>query len=139
MRHVIAVVCLVILLGSSPPLLVAAQADEAPSRDVLDSVIDLIRSGDGDLLPVALEKVRSGLKGEDFTRELAERVLPGLERNQDRVALLAALSDRGDKAALPAMMGLAQEPEDAAIRAAAIRGVAALGGAEQVPVLESLL
>jgi len=139
MRHVLAVVCLVILFGSSPRSLLSARADEAPSRDVLDSVIDLIRSGDGDLLPVALEKVRSGLKGEDFTRELAERVLPGLERNQDRVALLAALSDRGDKAALPAMMGLVQEPEDAAIRAAAIRGVAALGGAEEVPFLETLL
>jgi hypothetical protein len=37
------------------------------------------------------------------------------------------------------MMGLAQEPEDAAIRAAAIRGVAALGGAEEVPFLETLL
>jgi len=139
MRYVIAVVCLVILLGSSPPLFVAAQADEAPSRDVLDSVIELIRSGDADLLPVALEKVRGGLKGTDFTRELAETVLPGLERSQDRVALLAALADRGDKAALPAMMALAQGPAEAVVRTAAIGGVAALGGAEQVPVLESLL
>ena len=93
MRRVLAVVCLVILLAF-PPSLLAAEAGEPPSRDVLDSVIELIRSGDADLLPVALEKVRGGLKGEDFTRELAEVVLPGLERSQDQAALLAALADR---------------------------------------------
>ena len=139
MRPVIAVVCLMILLGSAPPSLLAAQAAEAPSRDVLDSVVELIRSGDADLLSVALEKVRGGLKGEDFTRELAEEVLPGLERSQDRAALVAALSDRGDKAALPAMIALAQGPAEAVVRAAAIRGVAALGGSDEVPFLESLL
>ncbi|MEI8370395.1 MAG: HEAT repeat domain-containing protein [Planctomycetia bacterium] len=139
MRRVLAVVCLVILLGSAPPSLLAQQAAEPPSRDVLDSVVELIRSGDADLLPVALEKVRGGLKGEDFTRELAEIVLPGLERSQDRAALIAALSDRGDKAALPAIMAMAQGPAEAFVRAAAIRGVAALGGSDEVPFLESLL
>ena len=139
MRRVLAVVCLVIVLGSSPRSLLAAQAGEPPSRDVLDSVVELILSGDADLLPVALEKVRGGLKGEDFTRELAEVVLPGLERSQEKAALLAALADRGDKAALPAMMAVAQGPADALVRAAAIRGVAALGGPEEVPFLESLL
>lgn len=139
MGRVLAVVCLVILIGATPPSLLAAQTGEPPSRDVLDSVVELIRSGDADLLPVALEKVRGGLKGEDFTRELAEKVLPGLERSQDRVALLAALSDRGDRAALPAMMALAQGPGEAAVRAAAIDGVAALGGPDEVPLLESLL
>jgi type IV pilus assembly protein PilA len=139
MRRVLAVVCLLIVLGSSPRSLPAAQAGEPPSRDVLDSVVELILSGDADLLPVALEKVRGGLKGEDFTRELAEVVLPGLERSQEKAALLAALADRGDKAALPAMMAVAQGPADALVRAAAIRGVAALGGPAEVPFLESLL
>lgn len=138
MRRVLAVVCLVIL-AFAPPSLLAAQAAEPPSRDVLDSVVELIRSGDADLLPVALEKVRGGLKGEDFTRELAEKVLPELERSQEKAALIAALADRGDKAALPAMMAVARGPADALVRAAAIRSVAALGGPEEVPFLESLL
>ncbi|MEN9666769.1 MAG: hypothetical protein RLZZ326_3132 [Planctomycetota bacterium] len=139
MRPVLAVVCLVIVLGSSPRSLLAAQAGEPPSRDVLDSVVELILSGDADLLPVALEKVRGGLKGEDFTRELAEVVLPGLERSQEKAALLAALADRGDKAALPAMIALAKGSAETIVRAAAIRGVAALGGSDEVPFLESLL
>ena len=139
MRPVNAVVCLVILLAFAPPSLLAAEAAEPPSRDVLDSVVELIRSGDADLLPVALEKVRGGLKGEDFTRELAEVVLPGLERSQEKAALIAALSDRGDKAALPAIMAMAQGPAEAFVRAAAIRGVAALGGPDEVPFLESVL
>lgn len=139
MRPVNAVVCLVILLAFALPSLLAAEAAEPPSRDVLDSVVELIRSGDADLLPVALEKVRGGLKGEDFTRELAEVVLPGLERSQEKAALIAALSDRGDKAALPAIMAMAQGPAEAFVRAAAIRGVAALGGPDEVPFLESVL
>ena len=86
MRPVNALVCFVILLSLATPSLLAQQAAEPPSRDVLDSVVELIRSGDADLLPVALEKVRGGLKGEDFTRELAEVVLPDLERSQDQAA-----------------------------------------------------
>ena len=136
MRCVLAVVCLVILLGSAPPSLLAQQAGNPPSRDVLDSVVELIRSGDADLLPVALEKVRGGLKGEDFTRELAEVVLPELERSQDQAALIAALSDRGDKAALPAIMAMAKGPADAAGRAAALDGGGARGCSDEVAVME---
>ncbi len=138
LRRGVVAVGLLILAGSAPSP-VAAQPQPPASREVFETVVELIRSGDADLLPVALEKVRSGLKGEAFTRELAEEVLPSLNKPQDKATLLAALADRADKAALPAIMAIAEGPADATVRAAAIRGVAALGGADEVPFLIGLL
>ena len=139
LRRALAVVCLGILSGLTAPRPLAADPAPTASREVFDTVVDLIRSGDADMRPVAMEKVRKGLKGEEFTRELAETVLPGLTKPEDQTALLAALADRADRAALPGIMALAKGQADASVRTAAIRGVAALGGADDVPLLMSLL
>ena len=93
LRRALAVVCLGILSGLTAPRPLAADPAPTASREVFDTVVDLIRSGDADMRPVAMEKVRKGLKGEEFTRELAEKVLPGLKTPEDQTALLAALAD----------------------------------------------
>lgn len=135
----IAAVCLALLSGMALPRPLTAEPPAGASREVFDTVVELIRSGDADMRPVAMEKVRKGLQGEEFTRELAEKVLPGLKKPEDQAALLAALADRADRAALPGIMALAKGQADASVRTAAIRGVAALGGADDLPFLMSLL
>lgn len=107
----------------------AAWADEA-----FAAVAELVRSTDPDLRAVGLERVRDGLRGEAASIRLAETLLPGLEA-ACQPALLAALADRGDPAALPGVRKLAEAASDPAIRAGALATVAALAGGDDVPLL----
>ena len=106
--------------------------------DLLPTVLDLIRSGDPDLLPIAMEEIRTGLPGVAVTRRLAQELLPDLDATL-QIPLLAALADRGDPAALPGIAALVARSSDPAVRAAAIRGLAAVGGPDEVPVLVGFL
>lgn len=136
-RELAAVLVAALSLSAMPGT--RAESTPAASREVFDTVVELIRSGDADMRPVAMEKVRKGLKGEAFTRELAEKVLPELRKPEDQAALLAALADRGDPAALPGVVAVAKGQAAPAVLTAAIRGVSALGGADELPLLMSLL
>ena len=56
-----------------------------------------------------------------------------------RVELVAALADRGDAAALPAVLALLQGSQDAILRAAAIDAIGGLGSGQEVAVLKRSL
>ncbi|MBM4057621.1 MAG: hypothetical protein FJ275_05215, partial [Planctomycetes bacterium] len=92
-----------------------------------------MKGSDADMRAVALERLRDGLKGEAYTVELAEKVLPGLKPDV-QVLLLSALAGRGDAAAVPGIVKVS-EAGDAVVAPAASRAIASLGGAAQVPML----
>ena len=114
-----------------PQCLAAGAADETSALDV---TADLVRSGDGDLRAVGLERVRDGLRGAAATRTLADTLLPTLDAPRQR-ALLTALAERGDAAALPGIGRVLTASGDEQVRATALLAVGTLGGAADVPML----
>jgi len=131
--RVLATVALACLSLSVSP---AAAAPAGP-QNAAQMTIDFLTRDDADLRAIGLERVRYGLKGQEFTLPLAG-LLPKLAPAR-QLELTAALSDRGDRAALPAVLSLLQSSSDAAVRATAIQAVGALGGAPEVAVLAKSL
>jgi hypothetical protein len=117
-----------VLFGLAPVF-----AEEPASREAFDFAVELVRGSDADMRSVALERLRDGLPGEAYSVELAERVLPTLAA-ETQARLLATLAGRGDAAAVPGVVKLA-DSQDPVVAAAAIRAIAALGDGQQVPVL----
>lgn len=107
-----------------------AVADEA-NQEVIDLVIDELKSGDPERQAGAIAIVRD-IPGEAITRSLAEE-LPKLSPAV-QVQLLSTLADRGDSAALPAVVE-ATGAQDESVRVAALRAVGQLGSAESISML----
>ncbi len=105
----------------------------ADARAAGEAVLAAIAGDDTDLRGVALDRVRHGLRGEWFTQALAAR-LPALAAPV-QAATVAALGDRGDAAALPAVKGLLASSPDAGVRAAALTALGRLGGPADVAAL----
>jgi HEAT repeat protein len=112
-------------------LLVAAAGGQEPDQDVVNMVIDALRSNDPQMQTGAITIAR-GIPGEAVTRALAEE-LPKLSP-AIQVQLLAALADRGDASALPAVIETIKSPDDS-VRIAALNAVGQLGGGRDVPLL----
>jgi HEAT repeat protein len=110
-----------------------AAAAEPASREAFSFAVELIKGADPDMRAVALERLRDGLSGEAYTRELAETVLPALPAAV-QPQLLSALAGRRDSAALPGIMPLA-EAADPTVAVAAIQAIAALGSEAEVMLL----
>ena len=85
---------------------------------------------------VGLQQVREAAKGPAATKRFAA-LLPKLSP-EAQAGLLAALADRGDNAARPAVLDDAQEPDEP-VRAAALRALGSLGEAADVPLLVQTL
>lgn len=107
-------------------------AAEAPSEDLLNLIADLLGDPDKQMRAIGLQQVRSETPGEAATRRFVE-LLPKL-RPAAMAELIDALGERGDAVARPAIVELAQH-EDAAVRTAALRALAAVGTAADVPLL----
>jgi HEAT repeat protein len=95
--------------------------------------IDFLARDDADFRAIGLERVRYGLKGEAATRQLTGLLSKLAPARQ--LELTAALADRGDRAALPAVTALLQASHEPAVRAAAIHAVGSLGGGPEVAAL----
>jgi HEAT repeat protein len=124
---IVGVICL--------PLLATAPIARA-GDDLLPAVSKFILDPDKEVRAVGLEQVRDGLKGSAATRRIVA-LLPRLSAD-GQAALIIALGDRGDAAALPEVRQLTGS-EVPAIRAAAIRALGALGDKNEVAVLVPLL
>lgn len=122
------------VVGAALLVVSTTGAKAARGDDALQATTDLVRSGDADLRAVGLERVRDGLRGATATRALADTLLPTLDAPRQR-ALVTALAERGDAAALPGILRLLDGSADEAVRAAALLAVATLGGPGDVPVL----
>ncbi|MBN2130458.1 MAG: HEAT repeat domain-containing protein [Sedimentisphaerales bacterium] len=107
-----------------------AWADE-PNQDVINMVLDALRSDDPDMRTGGIAIARD-IPGEAVTKALAEE-LPKLPPAA-QVQLLAALADRGDASALPAVIEMVKSPEES-VRIAALKGISRLGGAANVSLL----
>jgi HEAT repeat protein len=115
------------------PVADVVTAAEPAARDAFSFAVELVRGPDPDMRAVALERLRDGLRGEAYTRELAETVLPALPAPV-QCQLLSMLAGRRDPVALAGIVSLA-DAADRTVAVAAIQAIAALGNEAEVPLL----
>ncbi len=108
---------------------VAQEGDDATAV-----VLDILKSGDEDMAAVAIGMVKE-MHGEGITKAFAAE-LPNLGPTS-QVQLISALGDRGDSAALPAIVD-ATESESESVRVAAVKAIGQLGGSSEVMLLADI-
>ena len=106
-------------------------AATGPQDDAIGIVLDILKSGDEEMQAVAIAMVKE-MSGTEATKALAKE-LPNLSATS-QVQLLSALGDRGDGAALPAVI-TAVKAKDESVRIAALKAVGQLGDASSVGLL----
>jgi HEAT repeat protein len=121
---------LLTLAGITVP--VAARAQDEPNAELIQMIADLVRDPQREMRALGLQQIRDEIPGEAATKHFAEW-LPSLPPDA-QAALLAALGDRGDQTARPAVLAMLASDE-AAVRAAALGALGVLGGAADVPLL----
>ena len=109
----------------------AAGAADQPNQDVIDMVIDALKSNDPQMQSGAIAIVRD-IPGPEITKALVQE-LPKLPAT-GQVQLLSVLGDRGDVTALPAVIEAGKSQEES-VRVAALRALGQLGGVANVPLL----
>lgn len=109
---------------------VCFSASEEP-EDAIALVIDILKGNDQEMQAVAIAMVKE-IPGTEITKALA-RELPNLSV-MSQVRLLSALGDRGDQAALPAVI-MATKAGDESVRVAALKALGELGDASSVVLL----
>jgi HEAT repeat protein len=107
-------------------------AAEQTGDDAAKAVLDLLRSSDPELQTVAITMVRD-LPGKKEITEALIKELPNLSTT-GQIQLLAALADRGDRTALPAVVNSTKSKE-ASVRIAALKAIGQLGDASIVTLL----
>jgi HEAT repeat protein len=113
------------------PGAVAAGAADQPNQDIINMVIDALKSNDPQMQSGAIAIVRD-ITGPEVTKALAQE-LPKLSAT-GQVQLLSALGDRGDATALPAVIEAGKSPEES-VRVAALRAVGQLGSVANISLL----
>ena len=126
-----------VLAGLSCGLQPVAAADAAVPQDAVQMTIDFLGKDDQAFRAIGLDRVRYGLKGEAATVQFAGLLSKLAPARQ--VELTAALADRGDRAAVPAVLALLMASKEPAVRAAAISGLGTLGSSAEVAVLKASL
>ncbi len=126
--------CLALLLAvtSAGFCGVGRAADEAVAM-----VESLLAAEDVGERAIGLERVRYGIKGKAATDRLVA-LLPTLPPAA-QAQLAAALGDRADAAALPALNALCGSSKDASVRAACMRAFGTIGGRAEVAALSQAL
>jgi HEAT repeat protein len=114
-----------------------AAADAKAPQDAVQMTVDLLSRDDQAFRAIGLDRVRYGLKGEAATMQFAGLLSKLAPARQ--LELTAALGDRGDRAALPAVLALLAASKEPAVRAAAINTVGALGSGAEVAILKTSL
>jgi HEAT repeat protein len=105
----------------------------AEPTDAVGMVVELIERDDQQLQAIGLDRVRHGVTGAPATLRFAALLstLPPARQTK----LVAALGERGDKAAVPAVTALLSAAEDPAVRAAAVGALGEIGGGMEAAVL----
>lgn len=128
-------VTLLVMTGLVLSASIGRTADAAP--DAVALVVDLLGRDDVEFRAIALERVRHGLKGEAATTSLAALLSKLAPPRQ--IELLAALAERGDKAALPAVTAALLASTEPSVRVAAVTALGTLGGGTEVAILKRSL
>jgi HEAT repeat protein len=113
------------------PGVAAAGAAEQPNQEIIDMVIDALKSNDPQMQSGAIAIVRD-IPGPEVTKALVQE-LPKLPAT-GQVQLLSVLGDRGDVTALPAVIEAGKSQEES-VRVAALRALGQLGGVANVLLL----
>ena len=108
--------------------MVSAAGSEEPENETIGIVITALKGADESMQSMAISLIRD-MPGADVTKILA-RELPNLSA-RGQVQLLSALADRGDRTALPAVIG-ATISKDQSVKIAALRALGQLGNASNV-------
>lgn len=111
--------------------MVSAAGSEEPEDETIGIVIDALKGNEESMQSMAISLIRD-MPGADVTKILA-RELPNLSA-RGQVQLLSALADRGDRTALPAVIG-ATISKDQSVQIAALRALGQLGNASNVDLL----
>jgi HEAT repeat protein len=111
--------------------MVSAAGPEEPENETIGIVIDALKGNDESMQSMAISLIRD-MPGAAVTKILA-RELPNLSV-KGQVQLLSALADRGDRTALPAVVG-ATISKDQSVKIAALRALGQLGNASSVDLL----
>jgi HEAT repeat protein len=111
--------------------MISAAGSEEPENEMIGIVIDALKGNDESMQSMAISLIRD-MPGADVTKILA-RELPNLSA-RGQVQLLSALADRGDRTALPAVIG-ATLSKDQSVKIAALRALGQLGNASNVDLL----
>lgn len=122
-----AMVLAAVLSGASA----GASAAESADQEVINMVIDALRSNDPQMQTGAIAIVRD-IPGPEVTKALAQE-LPKLAA-AGQVQLLSALADRNDALALPAVIETGKSPDES-VRVAALKAIGQLGGPANVALL----
>lgn len=116
-------------------LLVAycSMSASAQSQDnAVATILNELKGGDPEMQAVVIAAIRELPPGTEITKALAKE-LPNLSVT-GQVQLLSALGDRGDRAALPAVI-TATKSADEAVRIAALKALGQLGYSDSVMLL----
>ena len=116
---------------------VSLQADEKPSDEFVKMIVKLIGDSDREFRAAGLDQVRTSAKGAAATQTFAAQ-LKTLDA-EHQIALLNALSDRGDVAARTAVVDLIASSKDESVRASAINSLGRLGTAADLSLLTKTL
>ncbi len=120
--------CALMLLCSYAVCFGAAASSQ---DDAVGIALEILRGGDQEMQSVAIAMVKE-MPGAEVTKALAKE-LPNLSAT-GQVQLLSALGDRGDAAALPAVVTAAKST-DPSVRIAALKALGQLGDASSVELL----
>ena len=112
-------------------------SSRAAADELVDLVVGLLGDEDKDVRALGFEQVRTEAKGEAATRLFAAQ-LPKI-KPEAQVGLLSALSDRGDRAARPAVVALLDKSTEESVRVAAMKALGFLGEPTDTQRLVKLL
>ncbi len=126
--------CLTVMVFSSFATTCAAID---PAADPVATVVSLLGSDDAELRSIGLDRVRNALRGQQATKAIAELVAKSAAPRQ--IELVRALADRGDQAAVPAVLALLLASQEPDVRAAAVLALGHLGGPSELAVLRTSL
>ncbi len=124
-------ICLLLVVASAIHL--AAQAND----ELVDTVIGFLTDSDKEIRAIALEQIRSEVKGAAATSKFASE-LPKLSKDA-QVGLLSALGDRGDATAKAAVVEMLTSSTDDTVRVAAVAALGKLGDTGDCQLLVSLM
>ena len=125
--------CGVVSLCAALVFAFSSFAKDESNDQLVQMVIKLLSEQDKDLRAVGLDQVRNEAKGDAATKQFAAQ-LPKLSA-AEQVGLLSALADRGDHAALPAVIELLNKSDDETVRVAAVTTIGSLGDSTHLALL----
>lgn len=132
-RHLIRVALLLLLFLATSDLAPACSMAADSGDELVDQIVKLLADSDREFRAAALEKVRSAGRGADQTRAFAAQ-LPRLDAAA-QTELIAALADRGNPAARPAVVEVLAASKSEDVRAAALAALGDIGSTEDLPTL----